>query len=118
MDDRPTLTKKITYFGRPVWVACDVRCDKAWGRHTRPTTESELDPTEPAFLADDELGEAPDDPGTYEGGEGKPTSYGDSPFAHLMNKWCVRECERCTMLEEFEQVVAKSFSERRLMYDD
>jgi hypothetical protein len=41
------------------------------------------------YLSDDELGDAPEYPGTYEGGQGK------NPLS--MNKWCVRECERCTM---------------------
>jgi len=64
---------------------CDGQCNKAWGTHERPyATADNSEGFE--WLADSELGEAPEDPGTYEGRDGKvPLS---------MNKWCVRECER------------------------
>lgn len=45
-----------------------------------------------AYLADDELGDAPEDPGTYEGDDAKPINKIGIP-----NKWCVRQCERCAM---------------------
>jgi hypothetical protein len=79
--------KKIVYFGEVARVACDELCVKAWGIVSRPRDE-----TGRAFLADSELPEAPADPGTYEGGHGKPMSAASFP-----NKWCVRECERCRM---------------------
>lgn len=85
--------KIIIYFGQQVKVVCDRQCGKAWGINSRPRIE--FDPEEPddyAYLADYELGEAPVDPGTYEGGEAKPSSPDKFP-----NKWCVRECERCCM---------------------
>jgi hypothetical protein len=44
-----------------------------------------------AYLADDELDEAPVDPGTYEGNHAKPI---DAKGPDDINKWCVRECER------------------------
>ncbi|MBI3821927.1 MAG: hypothetical protein HY289_04520 [Planctomycetes bacterium] len=80
----------ITYFGEPMKVACDRRCDKAWGGNHRPRVQLSESVDDFAYLADDELGEAPADPGTYEGGETKPESPDEFP-----NKWCVRECERC-----------------------
>jgi hypothetical protein len=52
------------------------------------------DPDDFAWLSDDELGDAPVDPGTYEGGHAKPVG---ATSAEHMNKWCVRECERCAM---------------------
>jgi len=73
----------VQYFGQPMKVRCYRECNKAWGMHTRPTENG-------AWLSDTELGEAPADPGTYEGDSGKPLSPDAFP-----TKWCVRECERC-----------------------
>ncbi len=87
------IFKRITYFGQSAAVACDARCDKAWGRNNRPCIElAPDDPDDTAYLADGELGIAPADPGTYEGGDAKPRTP-----AERLNKWCVRECERCRM---------------------
>jgi len=84
--------KMITYFGEPARVACDELCSKAWGINSRPKVQLSDDEDDYAFLADGELPEAPADPGTYEGGQGKPSS-----AQYFPNKWCVRECERCRM---------------------
>lgn len=89
------IWREITYFGQRCVVACDAKCEKAWGINSRPKVE--LAPSEPddyAFLADGELVEAPADPGTYEGGHAKPRQ----PSERL-NKWCVRECERSALLK-------------------
>ena len=83
---------RITYFGQPARVNCDRQCQKAWGINSRPRVQLSEAEDDYAFLADGELGEAPADPGTYEGSHGKPTSPAQFP-----NKWCVRECERCSM---------------------
>jgi len=88
-------TAKITYFGQPVIVSCDGNCAKAWGISSRPHERLGDDEDDIVYLADDELGEAPADPGTYEGSDGKPESVAEFP-----NKWCVRQCERCTMSGE------------------
>lgn len=80
----------VTYFGQRMRVVCDRNCAKAWGINSRPRIELSNDEDDYAFLADGELGDAPEDPGTYEGGFGKPLSPDEFP-----NKWCVRECERC-----------------------
>lgn len=75
--------------GEPIVVACDGRCDKAWGINNRPRyTDGGVE----RFRSDDSLPTAPIDPGTYEGGDAKPTSP-CAGFEHT--KWCVRECERC-----------------------
>ncbi len=69
-------------------LSCDYRCDKAWGVSQRPRVQiNEADLDDFAFLSDDELGVAPVNPGTYEGGHGKPRN-------GVHNKWCYRECER------------------------
>lgn len=112
MPDTPSqeitvLATDITYFGRPARVACDRKCEKAWGINSRPRLDLSGDPDDYAFLADGELGEAPDDPGTYEGGHGKPMH----PRRH--NKWCVRECERSAMGRPGESLSAPDFSRRR-----
>jgi len=81
------IEKVLTYCGKKAKVACDGNCKKAWGINSRPTNEDKSE-----WLSDKELGEAPADPGTYEGGDGKPA---DS--SEFLNKWCVRECERYSM---------------------
>lgn len=80
----------IPFFNEPMKVCCDGNCRKAWGINNRPKVQLSADVDDFAWLADDELGNAPADPGTYEGGDAKP--HGPSSFP---NKWCVRECERC-----------------------
>lgn len=82
----------ITFFGQKAKVACDGLCSKAWGINSRPRVRLSDDPDDFETLADHELGEAPADPGTYEGIDGKPASADEFP-----NRWCVRECERCSM---------------------
>ena len=90
----------IIYFEKPAKVCCDGNCKKAWGRNNRPYIQLSEDEDDTVYLADDELGLAPKDPGTYEGGIGKPSSVRQFP-----TKWCVRECERCGMsrLGEFDK---------------
>jgi hypothetical protein len=101
-----SIGKHITFFGRPCFVSCDANCDKAWGINARPRVELSADEDDFAFRADDELGVAPVDPGTYEGEHGKPTL---RPMTgEAMNKWCVRECERSS----FQDQSPKDFSQR------
>ena len=94
------ITKRITFCGQSATHACDGRCDKAWGSNSRPTVPSRkerataTDPDDFAYLSDDELADAPTDPGTYEGGHAKPIG---AKTAGDINKWCVRECERSWM---------------------
>ncbi len=87
------LKKEITWFGRKCTLACDGKCEKAWGINSRPSQGD-------TFKKDEELGIAPEDPGTYEGGQGKcPGS---------LNKWCARECERSEIFEKDEEVKIKN----------
>lgn len=95
-------------------LACDGRCDKAWGINGRPKLyfpkEGEGQPRalkkgkEPrdvddyVYVKDSELGTAPGPGATVglsEGGHMKPSA---SPLGEgegeRMNKWCARECER------------------------
>lgn len=87
------LKEELIYCGYEATVVCDEVCDKAWGITSRPKIHLDEENSEDfVWLADHELGTAPIDPGTYEGGHAKPTSKEER-----MNKWCIRECERCTM---------------------
>ena len=80
------MEKEIIFFGKKVKASCDENCNKAWGINSRPQDDYG-DDTPDGFL-----GNAPIDPGTYEGGCAKPINKIDIP-----NKWCVRECERCNL---------------------
>ena len=100
-------TKQIIWFGKSATLACDGICVKAFGINGRAKKEFDsADPDDYAFLADDELGDAPSDPGTYEGGCAKPGG------PHEMNKWCSRECERSKVFDSAEHGVLPDFSRR------
>ena len=89
---------RVLYF-RWCIAICDRNCKKAWGICERPRIQLSDDEDDVYYKGDDELGEAPDDPGTYEGGHGKPYSPDEFP-----NKWCVRQCERCSFEDEGEPI--------------
>lgn len=100
----------VQYCHQPARVVCDGKCIKAWGVSNRPKVQLSEDEDDYAFLTDDELGDASTDPGTYEGGQGKPSS-----ALYFPNKWCVRECERCSMSESDMYMLplkVKSFDKR------
>lgn len=110
MSDR--LEKDITFCGQPAKIACDGNCGKAWGLNSRPRIGLSSNVDDYAWLADDELGEAPADPGTHEGGHIKPSSV---RRPEDMNKWCARECERCVMSspgQSKEPLALRDFSRR------
>ena len=101
----------ILFCSQSAKVCCDGKCNKAWGINNRPTQQlDEDDDDDFEFLADGELGEAPVDPGTIEGGFAKPLSVTEFP-----NNWCVLECERCSMSDpgkENEPLLPKTFETR------
>jgi hypothetical protein len=98
------IAKAIVYFGKPAVIACDAKCNKAWGINNRPRVEfGEED--DYAYIPDQELGEAPTDPGTYEGGQGKPQTKEER-----LNKWCARECERSELGKQWELIELSDFS--------
>ena len=85
------IFKTVVYFGREKIIACDKQCEKAWGITNRPKINlSKTDEDDYAFLSDNELGIAPIDATIYEGGDGKPNKSEEK-----LNKWCIRQCERC-----------------------
>jgi hypothetical protein len=83
---------QITFFTKKTFVTCDRKCNKAWGINSRPKEMLSDHEDDFYYLSDAELGDAPINPGTYECDEAKPLSPDEFP-----NKWCVRECERCSM---------------------
>jgi hypothetical protein len=122
-------------WGGDALIICDTNCEKAWGVNHRPriylddpdqlvypnrlfhTPEqnptadyNEWDMDNTVFLSDAETGKAPDNPGTYEGGDAKPLGV---PKKH--NKWCLRECERseCVMLSQLSMGKAQGFKDFR-----
>ena len=89
---------RISWRNPRLAVACDGKCHKAWGYANRPRVQ--LDPNDEddyELLADHEVGEAPADPGTYDGSamEGKP----EAGAKKKMNLWCLRSCERSVRIE-------------------
>ena len=117
--------KVILFGGRSAVLVCDGRCDKAWGINNRPQLyfqeslaipralapgEQPRDPNDTVYLGDAELGTAPEDPGTYEGGDGKPSAMPLTDPSH-MNRWCARECERAAVLEPGEDLVAPNLAQ-------
>ncbi len=101
------ITKEIVFFGKNVILACDARCDKAWGINKRPSIALPEDGhgfASLAYLGDHELGIAPADPCTYEGGCTKPVNESDR-----LNKWCARECERSTIVDSAKEIHLPDF---------
>jgi len=100
------LATDIQWFGRRCLAICDRNCAKAWGLNgDRPKINLSEDADDVVWLADDEVGLAPDS-GTWEGGEGKP----DRPDRH--NKWCVRECERSEVIEVEQPIECNNWKTR------
>lgn len=101
------ISKEILYLGKQVILACDGKCDKAWGISNRETIQlDENDLDDIAYLSDNELDVAPKDPGTYEGTHAKP--YNNS---ELLNKWCCRECERSSIFNIEEKDIEKKLKD-------
>ena len=102
------ITKEVVCLGKKI-LACDGKCNKSWGYNNRPKEILDIDNEEDyVFLADEELGDAPIDPGTYEGGFGKPQFESDK-----LNKWCYRECERCEVFDLDQIIELPDFSKRQ-----
>lgn len=93
------IQKPIVFFGEDLILACDGRCDKAWGTNGRPRRffgDAEEEPDDYVYLPDSALGTAPgpgETVGMSEGGHLKPSAVPLTDGSR-MNKWCARECER------------------------
>jgi hypothetical protein len=103
------IQREIQYFGSRCLLACDGRCDKAFGINGRPRhmfVPEDIEPDDYVYLGDDHVGVAPDPGKTAtisEGDEMKPSAVPHSD-ASLLNKWCARECERSTIVKVGEPV--------------
>ena len=101
-------TKNIVFCRQHVVLACDGNCQKAWGINCRPRLQlGPSDDDDIAYLSDQELCNAPANPGTYEGDHAKPSG------PHDMNKWCARECERAVLRDPGEEMNLPDWSQRR-----
>ena len=105
--------KQIIYFGESRVLACDGKCHKAWGINGRPVAE-ELPGDDWVWFADGELGDAPEDPGTYEGWHAKPIN---ATNGEAMNKWCARECERSVDVGVGDDIKLPDWSKRQSNMD-
>ena len=101
------IVKRIIYFDHPTVLICDGRCSKAWGINERPKIMLSNDEDDYEFLSDDELGEAPREVDTWEGGDTKPQRREER-----MNKWCARACERSTIVKDNEDFKILDFNTR------
>lgn len=102
------IVSKVYAFKQEIVLACDGKCEKAWGINERPVLN--LDPNDEndiAWLSDLELGPAPTNPCTCEGGVFKP-------LQPIHNKWCFSECERSVscLLKDFPNLQLPNFSQR------
>jgi hypothetical protein len=100
------ICSRIAAFGTTGILVCDGRCDKAWGYDQRPHIKVSDEDIE--YLADDELGTAPPDPGTVQGDDSKPQNENE-----YHNAWCERYCERSIMVQEKEAFQIRDWSIRR-----
>lgn len=102
------IAKLVTAYGKPTLLACDAQCGLAWGIHNRPRVRFD-DEDDYAFHSDVEAlayaGPAPEDPGTYEGSDGKPVGDEDR-----LNRWCFRECERSVSTSDHGFIQLKDWS--------
>src|SRR3989304_8316919 len=108
--DSGAYTTEIVFFGQKVILACDLNCNKAWGISERPRVQKSDNHDDFEWLADHELGFAPEISPITEGGHNKPNPSDETGTIH--NKWCARECERSVLLKPGEPIVLPDFSER------
>jgi hypothetical protein len=69
------LTASILYSGKRCLAVCDRKFNKGWGFNAdRPQWRDPPEPDDVIWFADGEAGIAPANPGSYEGGQGKPST--------------------------------------------
>lgn len=101
-------TKRVSMYGQPTILACDGRCDKAWGIQARPRKKLSADEDDYVYKPDSALGRAPAPGKTAilsEGGDIKPSAsaLGEND-GDRMNRWCARQCERCERCKPEEPI--------------
>lgn len=89
--------KEIVFFGQRAVIACDGKCNKAWGINGRSKIRLSKDVDDYVYVGDDDLGIAPL-PHSSEGDYMRPSNATlGAADGSKMNKWCARECERRVM---------------------
>lgn len=102
------LQTEIKWMGRQCLAVCDHKCEKAWGEERRPIRPSALgcEPA-PSFDFDDmdDYVMLPD----HEVGISTVVmrELGEHPDRHT--RWCVRECERSSVIEAGEEIAYRDF---------
>ncbi len=99
------IQKQVRFFGKQVVLACDGRCDKAWGINGRARVLLSDKDGDDIFVPDSALGTA-GPPGTWEGGDGRPSAV-PLTDGERMNKWCARACERGDIYGLSEAIVLR-----------
>jgi hypothetical protein len=106
------LSKRILMFNQHEILACDGRCDKAWGINGRPRRELSDHPDDYVYIGDDDLGTAPSPDKTVvvsEGSHGKPSAVAlIEADSERMNKWCARQCERSKLFKPHQLLLESS----------
>ena len=92
-------------------VACDGRCEKAWGINGRPKVDLSDVADDCAWVPDQNLRNAPGPGQTAilsEGGHLKPNP--SNAAWKLQSKWCLRECERSVWVKPGELPALPDFT--------
>ena len=97
------LARPMLFCGREIVLACDGRCDLAWGMERRRRRMlSAGDPDDFVYLGDGhpDVG-SPPPPRELgcEGGDFKPSAVQLTDGSDKMNRWCARQCERSVGIE-------------------
>lgn len=103
--NRP-IASCIIYF-EPHALLCDGQCDKAWGAGDRAIVQLSDDENDYEYLSDNELEQAPENPGSFEGWDYKPRCQAD-----LHNRWCARACERAVKIPLWHIDALPDFTQR------
>lgn len=101
------LKKEINAYGFKCLLACDGKCEKAYGWNNRPYIKLSDDEDDKQWLSDNEVDNAPMNTGVYEDGHGKPQNDEEK-----LNKWCFRECERSETFKLSEEISLLDWSKR------
>jgi hypothetical protein len=107
------ISKEIVAFGERQVIACDKKCEKAFGLNGRPFEQLSEDVDDIVWLADSEVGIAPTSGKTVIMSEGFNMKPNPDLEDSLLNKWCYRQCERCVSAKTVEAIQLPDFSKRQ-----
>lgn len=107
MNRKRLFGSEIPYTDNDTWISCDGKCDKAFGLAERPISENSLAEGDFEWLADDEVGDAPEVSCHTIDGENKPQL-----ITELHNKWCIVHCERSILMTLGQEATLPNFDKR------